>query len=88
MKGAKTGIIILGVIILGIIGYYFYTSWQNLENEPEEYQFTRGQEIMTDDYNKAEEFQVETEFETEIENQEDQELQTEAKLSELEAMDF
>tara|TARA_B100001179_G_scaffold230831_1_gene219291 strand:- start:1437 stop:1703 length:267 start_codon:yes stop_codon:yes gene_type:complete len=88
MKGAKTGIIILGIIVLGFIGYYFYTSLQSLENEQDEYQFTAGEEIMNDDYNQNEEYQAETQLETEIENQENQELQAEAEFNELEAMDF
>lgn len=88
MKGVKTGIIILGIIVLGFIGYYFYTSLQSLENEQDEYQFTAGEEIMNDDYNENEEYQAETQLETEIESQENQEVQTEAEFNELEAMDF
>lgn len=85
MKGVKTLIIILGIIVLGILGYYFYTSMQGLDNKQTDYQFTEGEEVNTDDY---EGFQTETELEKEIEAQESQEAQAEAEFNELEQMDF
>lgn len=79
MKSVKTTTIILGLIVLGLVGYYFYTSMQELANQ-EEYQFTEGEEIETSP--------EETELEAEVESQESQEIQAEAELTELEAMDF
>ena len=87
MKG--TFITIVVILGLGVAGYFFYASLQNLGNEETNYDFTAAEEMEDNSYEESTtEFQTETELEAEIEAQENQEAQAEEDFNDLENLDF
>jgi len=90
MKGTKTLIALVAVLILAGLVYLFYTSLNTLQHEGG-YEFTPAP-ALDNNYNEGDvisgEFTTEAELEAEIQTQESQETQAEQDLDTLEELDF
>lgn len=101
MKDVKNITILLGLIALGVLGYYIYTSIQEIDSNQAQYNFEPSDDIYEYDPEEGEtevsaelelnqntEINSEEEFEAQIQVQEIQQDSVEKDLEELEAKEF
>ena len=89
MKSTQAVIIILGVFALGFIGYSFYTGMGKIDGNQAEYQFTEAEDLPYEDGEESNiDAQNEETLTSEIEIEENQEMQADAEFAELESMNF
>ena len=93
MKATNVMVTIIGLAIVGFLGYYLYSSLGQIGPE-ENYEFTPAEPIA-DDYQEeviytetAVDFETEEELDAQIEAQESQEAQADEDLENLESLDF
>ncbi|MCA9351343.1 hypothetical protein KC929_01015 [Patescibacteria group bacterium] len=93
MKATNVIVTIIGLAIVGFLGYYLYTSLGQIGPE-ENYEFTQGEPIV-DDYQEEVvytetvlDFETEEELDAQINAQESQETQADEDLESLESLDF